>query len=256
MAFDHSGQVALVTGGGSGIGRAISRRLASEGAAVGILDVDPDGAAATVEAITSADGRATACVADVRERGQVQAGVGKVVDAFGAITRLVCNAGLVTMTSFEELTDEEWDLVLDVNLKGQWLVTQEVAPTMAEAGGGAVVCLSTVESEVVVSSTGRPQVHYNASKGGVRMLTKSLAVALADRNIRVNAVAPGRIATDFVSLEAITSAEAMAGMAERLLVPRIGRPEDVAAAASFLLSDEASWITGVQLPVDGGWLTR
>jgi glucose 1-dehydrogenase/3-oxoacyl-[acyl-carrier protein] reductase len=122
--------------------------------------------------------------------------------------------------------------------------------------GGAVVNISTVESEVVVSSTGSCQVHYNASKGGVKMLTKALAVELAAKGIRVNAVAPGPIATDFVSLEGVTSEGAWEFMKERLLVPRVGEPEDVAAAVSWLLCDEAEWITGVQLPVDGGWLTR
>ena len=122
--------------------------------------------------------------------------------------------------------------------------------------GGAIVNISTVEAEVVVSSTGSCQVHYNASKGGVKMLTKALAVELAGKAIRVNAVAPGPIATDFVSLEGIQSDEAWAMMSQRLLVARVGRPEDIAAAVSWLLCDEAEWITGIHLPVDGGWLTR
>jgi NAD(P)-dependent dehydrogenase (short-subunit alcohol dehydrogenase family) len=256
MGFDHSGQVALVTGAASGIGRAVALRLASEGAAVAVVDRDHEGASATVAQITEEGGRAAAFGADVRSRDEVRAARDGALGAFGTVTQLVNCAGLVTMSSLDDLTEEEWDLVLDVNLKGMWLAIQEVSRAIADAGGGAIVNMSTVESEVVVSSQGFCQVHYNASKGGVRMLTKACAVELARKNIRVNAVAPGPIATGFISLEAVTSDEAWAFMEPRLLVPRVGRPEDVAAAVSFLLSGEASWITGVQLPVDGGWLTR
>jgi glucose 1-dehydrogenase/3-oxoacyl-[acyl-carrier protein] reductase len=245
--------VAFVTGAGAGIGRATARRLAAEGAAVGVADLDDARAAETVGLIEADGGRATAAHIDVRARDLIRAGRDAVVGAFGPVTRLVNCAGLVTMSALDDLTEEEWDLVLDVNLKGYWLVTQEVARVM---DGGAVVNISTVESEVVVSSTGSCQVHYNASKGGVKMLTKALAVELAAKGIRVNAVAPGPIATDFVSLEGVTSEGAWEFMKERLLVPRVGEPEDVAAAVSWLLCDEAEWITGVQLPVDGGWLTR
>ncbi len=256
MSFDHSGQVAFVTGAGGGIGRAVCRRLAREGAAVVATDVDLAAATETVRLVEADGGQGLAWAVDVRERVQIAAARDAALERFGRVTLLVNSAGLVTMESLDELTEDQWDLVVDVNLKGVWLVTQEVARAIASAGGGAVVNLSTVEADVVVSSGGTAQVHYNASKGGVKMLTKALAVELARRSIRVNCVAPGPIATDFVSLEAITSAEAWAFMSQRLLVPRVGQPDDVAAAISFLLSSEASWITGVQLPVDGGWLTR
>ncbi len=252
----QSGRVALVTGGGSGIGRAICRRLADEGAAVAVMDIDPEGAAETVRLIETAGGRAHPVIADVRHRDQIRGARDQAVEALGPVTLLVNNAGLVTMTSLEDLTEEEWDLVVDVNLKGQFLVTQELFPTMAAAGGGAVVNLSTIEADIVVSSSGRCQVHYNASKGGVKMLTKALAVELARHSIRVNCVAPGPIGTGFVPGGDIRSPEAMEFMSRRLLIPRVGEPEDVAAAVAFLLSEDASFITGVQLPVDGGWMTR
>jgi NAD(P)-dependent dehydrogenase (short-subunit alcohol dehydrogenase family) len=146
--------------------------------------------------------------------------------------------------------------VLDVNLKGVFVTSQLAVPYLRKAGHGAVVNLSTVEADVVVSSQGFAQVHYNASKGGVKMLTKALAVELSRYNVRVNAIAPGPVPTNFLPGVDLNSPEVMEVMDSRLLVKRLGRPTDMAAAVSFLLSDDASYITGVQLPVDGGWLAR
>jgi NAD(P)-dependent dehydrogenase (short-subunit alcohol dehydrogenase family) len=241
VTFDHSGRTTVITGAGAGIGRATALLLASEGAPVAVFDSDADAGSDTAQRIRGAGGRASHFEVDVRDRAAIVEGLDAAATELGGIRHLVNNAGVVTMSGLDDLTDEEWDLVLDVNLKGMWAVTQEAARRM---DGGAVVNLSTVEAEVVVSSTGSAQVHYNASKGGVKMLTKALAVELAGKGIRVNAIAPGPIATDFVSLEGVTSDAAMEFMSQRLLIPRVGRPED------------ASWITGIQLPVDGGWLTR
>lgn len=256
MSNRHEGKVAFITGAGSGIGRETALRLASEGAKMVITDVNLDAAGETVAQIEAAGGSAIAAQVDVRNRAQIAAAADAAVEAWGAIHLLINNAGLVTNHSLADLTEDAWDLVVDVNLKGQFLVAQEVSQRIAAAGGGAIVNLSTVEALVVVTSGTTAQPHYNASKGGVPMLTKALAVELAEKNIRVNCVAPGPIATDFFDYEGVTSPEAMEFMGQRLLVKRIGRPADIASAVSWLLSDEASWIDGIQLPVDGGWLTR
>jgi NAD(P)-dependent dehydrogenase (short-subunit alcohol dehydrogenase family) len=256
MSFDHGGRVAFVTGAGSGIGRAIAMRLAGERASVVVTDVRLDAAEETASMIEARGVRALATELDVRDPAQAVTARDAALEAFGAVHYLVNNAGLVRMSPLDDLDEDEWDLVLDTNLKGMYVVTRAIAPAIGDAGGGAIVNMSTIESEVVVSSAGHPQVHYNASKGGVRMLTKALAVELSHRKIRVNAVAPGPIATSFIPGGDLRSPEAWAFMSQRLLVERVGEPEDVAAAVSFLLSDEASFITGAQLPVDGGWLTR
>ncbi len=253
MIISHEGKIAVVTGAGSGIGRAIARRLAADGAAVVCADIDLAGAEETVRLVAESGGTAVAVVCDVRDRTQVRTAVTTAVEQFGGLHLVVNNAGVVTMSDLEHVTDDEWDFVVDVNLKGQFVVAQEASRLMLD--GGAMVNLSTVEASVVVSSSGHCQPHYNASKGGVPMLTKALAVELAAKGIRVNAVAPGPINTRFSGGD-ITSPEAMAFMSQRLLVPRVGEPDDVANAVSFLLSDQASFISGAHLPVDGGWLTR
>ena len=228
-------------------------QLAADGAAVAVTDVRKDSAEETLALITEAGGQGIAIDLDVRDRDAVERAVDETVAALGRIDLLVNNAGVVTMSGLDAVTDEEWDFVVDINMKGPFVVTQIASRVMNP--GGAVVNLTTVEAEVVVSSSGSCQVHYNASKGGVKMLTKALAVELASKGIRVNAIAPGPINTRFSGGD-ISGPEAMAFMSQRLLVPRVGEPTDIAQAASFLLSDAASYISGTQLAVDGGWLTR
>ncbi|MBM3689601.1 MAG: SDR family oxidoreductase [Actinobacteria bacterium] len=253
MIISHEGRVALITGAGSGIGRAITLRLAGDGARVAVVDVKADAAQATVHLVEQVGGTAIALTADVRDRAQVSRAVEDTVAQLGRLDLLANNAGVVRMANFENLTDDEWDFVVDVNLKGQFIVGQLASRAMT--AGGAIVNLATIESEVVVSSSGSCQPHYNASKGGVTMLTKAMAVELSAKGIRVNAVAPGPINTGFAGGD-ITSPEAMAFIGQRVLVHRVGEPEDVANLVSFLLSDQASFIDGVQIPIDGGWLTR
>jgi NAD(P)-dependent dehydrogenase (short-subunit alcohol dehydrogenase family) len=223
---------------------------------VACTDVRPDRAGETADAIAAAGGDALAFGVDVRDRTAVQATLDAVVGHWGALNYVVNNAGIVTMSSLASVTDAEWDLVVDVNLKGQFIVTQVAAPMLARATPSAIVNLSTVEAEVVVSSSGFAQPHYNASKGGVKMLTKACAVELAGQGTRVNAVAPGPVLTGFIPGVDPANFEIPAIVLDRLLIKRMGQPEDVAAAVSFLLSDDASFITGTQLVVDGGWLAR
>jgi glucose 1-dehydrogenase/3-oxoacyl-[acyl-carrier protein] reductase len=232
-------------------------RLGQEGLAVVCSDVDEASAEATAARIREVGGEAVACRLDVRSRSEAEAAAKVAKTEFGALTHLVNNAGIVTMHGLDELTDENWNLVLDINLKGQFVVTQVMAPLIAEAGGGAVVNLSTVEAEVVAASGPHCQPHYNASKGGVKMLTKALAHELAPMKIRVNCVAPGPVATSFSGVDMSNPPEAaLESFRRRMLIPRPARPEEIAAAIWFLLSDEASFITGTQLVVDGGYLVH
>lgn len=256
MSLRHQDRVAFITGAGSGIGRETALRLASEGAKMLISDVDLNAANETVNLIEAVGGVAQAAQVDVRNLEQISAAVQQAVDAWGGIHLLINNAGVVTNHSTETMTEDAWDFVTDINLKGQFFVAQQVSKVIGASGGGAIVNLATVEAFVIVTSTGEAQPHYNASKGGVPNLTKALAVELAAKDIRVNAVAPGPIATDFFDYDGVTSPEAMDFLGQRLLVRRVGEPSDIASAVSWLLSEEASWIDGVTLPVDGGWMTR
>ena len=241
------GKVVLVTGAGRGIGRAIAERFGGTGAAVAANDIDGEAAAATAEAISQADGTAMAVQADVSDSAQVAAMVDAVMAEHGRIDVLVNNAGIVSPTlHFFEATEEWWRRIIDVNLTGHFLVSQPVARIMAKQGGGSIVNMS---------SGGATRAHrsftaYDATKGGIEALTRAMALDLGPYNVRVNALVPGSIDTSGMAEDA----RKLRG--ENVPLGRIGEPLDMAGAALFLASDEAAYITGETLRVDGGMLAQ
>jgi NAD(P)-dependent dehydrogenase (short-subunit alcohol dehydrogenase family) len=244
-----AGRAALVTGAASGIGRAIAERFAAEGARVALLDRDE----AVREAAEAVGG--LALVADVAVPEDVDRALDEAVAAFGPLDVVVNNAAIIRYGSFMELELEEFDDVMRVNAGGTFLVTQAAVRRMPEDGRPrAVVNLASAEGRTVIARSGHPQVHYGASKAAIEALTRALAVELAPRAIRVNAVCPGLVATPFTAGVA-ADPEASAWFLGHVLLDRFGRPEEIAAAALFLASDEASYVTGSTLVVDGGWLT-
>jgi NAD(P)-dependent dehydrogenase (short-subunit alcohol dehydrogenase family) len=246
--------VAIVTGAASGIGRGIAGYLAEQGVSVVVADIlDDDGEAAAQELVASG-ANALYVHTDVTKKAEVEALVAAAVVRFGRLDYLVNNAGVVTMTPFLELPEEEWDRVVDIDLKGQFLCAQAFAREVIRQGhGGAIVNLGTVESEVVSASGEHCQVHYSAAKGGVKMLTKGIAFELAPYDIRVNGINPGTIETNFAG-DIAGSEQVMNHLMRRALIKRVGQPVDIARVAWFLLSDDASFMTGTMVNVDGGWL--
>lgn len=241
---------ALVTGASKGVGKGIALELARQGAAVAVnYHSDTAGAEATAAEIRSAGGRATTVRADVASKQQVDEMFDRVLAEFGRLDILVNNAGIQTWKPLLDLTEEEWDRVLDVNLKGCFLCTQRAARAMKEAGGGAIVNIGSGCNKWPFPNL----VNYTASKGGIEQFTKVAAVELGPYRIRVNCVAPGAIEIERTKQEAGD----YAGTWGRLTpLRRIGLPSDVAAAVAFLCEDRAGFITGQTLWVDGGLFTR
>jgi 3-oxoacyl-[acyl-carrier protein] reductase len=239
------GQVALVTGGAKGIGRAIAARLAEDGAKIGIVDMAVAGAD-TAREIEPASGRAAAFVkADVSNEADVRRAVAEIEAALGPVDILVNNAGITRDGLMLVMSESDWDAVLTVNLKGAFLMSKAVLRGMIKRRRGSIVSISSV-----VGRRGNAgQVNYSAAKAGLIGLTKSLAREVASRNIRVNAVAPGYIETD---MTAALTETARTALIDQIPLGRIGSPEAVADAVAFLAGDSASFVTGVILPVDGG----
>ena len=238
------GQVAIVTGAGSGIGRAIANRFAEEGADIAIADMNPAGAGETAEMVEGHGRRALVVQTDVTKSAQVQAMIARTIEEFGQVDGLVNNAGINIRKFPNEFTDEEWHKVIDVNLHGVWYFCRYIIDHFLERGRGNIVNIASIGA----FQAAHDRAAYMASKGAVVSLTHALANDLGDRNIRVNAIAPGNTATSMTAAQ--TDLDAMT----KFLVPmkRWAKPEEIAAAAVFLASEEASFVNGHTLVVDGG----
>ncbi|MCB2073755.1 MAG: 3-oxoacyl-ACP reductase FabG [Novosphingobium sp.] len=248
-----AGRVALVTGGGAGIGEAVCLRLARDGNAVGVLGQKAANTQAVAQAITDAGGRAVAVQADVSDRAQVDAAVSQVRDTLGPVTILVNNAGIEEFTPFEQIGEAAWDRIMDVNLKGTYHATQAVLPDMISAGWGRIVNLTALGAQIGAAN----MVHYTASKGGVTAMTRSLAVELGAKGITVNAVAPGFILTPMAqrAIDGDLFPVPYEEIVATYPIPRVGQPEEAAAAIAFFASEDAGYITGQTLGVNGGCCT-
>jgi NAD(P)-dependent dehydrogenase (short-subunit alcohol dehydrogenase family) len=252
MADRLKGKVALISGGATGMGGASSKLFAAEGAKVAIIDRNLEAAEATASDIRKSGGIAIALQADVSKADEVTAAVTAAQQALGPITVLFNHAGTIVIKPFLDTTEAEWDWLHDVNVKSMFLMTKAVLPQMIAAGGGSIVCTSSISAVLATPM----EVLYDTTKGAVHMFARAIAVEFRDRNIRCNAVCPGFIRTPHglrevkeltalgvdVSEAAITAAQG-----------RIGEPEDVARAALYLASDDSAFVTGQQLFVDNGF---
>ena len=249
--FHLEGRVAIVTGASQGIGAACAERLAGDGAAVALWDVDDARGTELAKRLAAGGARAQYMHCNVARKAEVDAALAETLAAFGRVDALVNNAGIFKAADFLEISEADWDAVIDVNLKGAFLVGQAVARVMATAGGGSIVNMSSVNGVMAIPSIAS----YNVSKGGINQLTRVMALALADKGIRVNAVAPGTIATELAKNAVLGSEEAKQRIMSRTPMKRLGEPGEIADVCAFLVSSAASYMTGEIVYVDGGRLT-
>jgi len=251
--FELHNKVALVTGGRQGMGKADALLLAKQGAKVVVTDVELEGCQMVVNEIIAGGGEAVAFVMDVANKAEVEAVFDAVIEKYGRLDILVNNAGIYHSTAALELGEEEWSKLININLKGQFFCAQRAAKEMAKNGWGRIINIASIASgQTGVGIAGG--LHYTASKGGVVAMTETMAIEFAPLGVNVNCIAPGAIDTPMAHAADMPK-EAMAGLIGRLPLKRMGTPEEIAAAVLFLASEEASYITGALLHVDGGWLT-
>jgi len=253
--FDLSGKYALVTGGSRGIGSGIAKALATQGANVAVNCVSSVDKCEWISGEIKGMGRdSIALQADVSKKSEVSEMFKIIKEKWGRLDILVNNAGVIDYASFEEISEKQWDRILDINLKGQFLCAQEAVKLMKLENCGRIINIASISSGGV--GIGFKNIsHYTASKGGVIALTENMAIELAQYGINVNAIAPGAIESDMSS--AVQNDEAiLKAVLAQIPKGRIGKPEDIGAAAAFLASNEADYITGICLYVDGGWLAQ
>lgn len=244
-------KVAVVTGAARGIGAAIAERFAAEGARVVVADMDPLAGDETVGRIKAAGGEARFVACDVTSRAQVSSLMDRAIEAYGSLDVVVANAGIIHNTPFLELDDATFDRVIAVNLKGVFYTGQEAARRMVARGVKGII-VNTASVNAVIVPLGLAA--YNASKGGVNQLTKTMAVELARHGIRVNAIGPGSVATDLFRAGTLTDPEAMDRVRSRTPLGRPAEPYEIAGAALFLATDDSAYFTGQTIYPDGGRL--
>jgi NAD(P)-dependent dehydrogenase (short-subunit alcohol dehydrogenase family) len=245
------GKVALITGGGTGIGRAIALAFAREGASVAVAGRRLERLREVTREVEKAGGKGLAMECDVTRAADVERAVRRTVERFERLNVLVNNAGALHVSTVEGINEEEWDHLIAVNMKGPFLASRAVLPEFRKAGGGVIVNIGSVLGLVGI----KDRAAYCASKGGVTLLTKAMALDHAHENIRVNCICPSVIETDLVKGVFDASEQGTAWKKARLAtIPlgRLGQPEDVAEMAVYLASDESAWLTGAALPLDGG----
>lgn len=251
IRFGHEGRVVVITGAAQGIGAACAQRLAADGAKIALWDVADDAGRTLAAELVEAGAAASYVHCDVSRKAEVDAALAATLADFGRVDLLVSNAGIFRAADFLDVDESDWDAVIGVNLKGSFLVGQAVARRMvAQGGGGAIVQMSSVNGVMAIPTIAS----YNASKGGINQLTRAMALALADHRIRVNAVAPGTIATELARQAVLTGDDARLRILGRTPMKRLGEPGEVADVVAWLLSDAASYVTGEIVTVDGGRL--